>query len=310
MKHRFTQIGLMVPTIVLLAAVAACSSDKGTTSGQATGQATIQLADSGPTVETVNGEAVPQRLLEALGRARNLDIAKPEVRDRALKELANYVVAAQAARDEKLMSDPDFAAQVEVLRLQAISTATVTEFQKRAQVDDAALHDEYEKQIARNSQPIYNFSQIVFRNQADAIKAAAEIVAGKTFEKVADTRKTEVLQTRTLTNVRAAQLPEGLAKALEAMKPGETSKVPVQTPLGWLVVRLDATTARPQPTFDDLKENLRRAALKRAGEERMMKLRADAKITRTEPAPSSSQTGTPATPAAKPEADDAAKPKN
>lgn len=305
MKPRFTQAGLMVPTIVLLAATAACSSDEGGSSGQST----IQLADSGPTVETVNGEAVPQRLLEAFGRARNVDIAKPEVRDRALKELANYVVAAQAARDEKLMNDPDFAAQAEVLRLQAISTATVAEFQKRAQVDDATLRAEYEKQVARSSQPIYNYSQIVFRNQADAAKAAAEIATGKTFEKVADTRKNEALQARTLTNVRAAQVPEPLAKALEAMKPGEISKVPVQTALGWLVVRLDATTSHPPPAFEDVKENLRRAALKRAGEDRMMKLRADAKVTRAEPAPPSSQTSTSA-PAAKPPADDAAKPKN
>lgn len=307
MKPRFTQAGLMVPTIVLLAAMAACSSDKGAGGGQST----IQLADPGPAVETVNGEAVPQRLLEAFGRARNVDIAKPEVRDRALKELANYVVAAQAARDEKLMSDPDFAAQAELVRLQAISTATVAEFQKRAQIDDATLRAEYEKQVAaRSSTPVYNFSQIVFRNQADAVKAASEIAAGKTFEKVADAHKKDVVQTRTLTNVRTAQLPQGLTKALEAMKPGETGKVPVQTPLGWLVVRLDATTVQPPPAFEDVKESLRRFALKRAGEDRMMKLRAGAKITRAEPAPSSSQAETPASTAAKPQADDAAKPKN
>jgi len=306
MKHRFAQAGVMVPTIMLLATMAACSSDKGGGSGQST----IQLANPGPTVETVNGEAVPERLVAAFGRARNLDLSKPGVRDRALTELANYVVAAQAARDENLMSDPDFVAQVEVLRLQAISTATVAEFQKRAQVDDATLRADYEKQVARTSQPVYNFSQIVFRSQADAAKAASEIAAGKTFEKVADAHKNEVLQTRSLTNVRTAQLPEAVAKTLDAMKPGEISKVPVQTPLGWLVVRLDATTAHPQPAFEDVKENLRRFALKRAGEDRMMKLRTEAKITRAEPTPATSQADAPASTAVKPEANDAAKPKN
>jgi len=305
MKPSFTQAGLLVPTIVLLAAMAACSSATGSAV-----QPTIQLTDGGPTVETVNGEAVPEKLLDAFARSRNIDLGKPDARDRALKELANYVVAAQAARDEKFVNDPDFAALAEVSRLQAISAATVAEFQKQAQVDDAALRAEYDRQIARNPQPIYDFSQIVFRNQADATKAAAEIAAGKTFEKVADAHKKDALQTNKLMRMPTAQLSQPLAKALAAMKPGETTKAPVQTPLGWTVARLDGTTARPQPTFEDMKEGLRRSAMKRAGEARMMKTRADAKITRAEGQPALAQPAAPTPTPVKPAADDAAKPKN
>jgi peptidyl-prolyl cis-trans isomerase C len=311
MKPSFTQAGLLVQAIVLLAAMAACSSDKGGGGAVGSGaQPTIQLADGGPTVETVNGEAVPERLLNAYARSRNLDLDKPDTRDRALKELANYVVAAQAARDEKFLNDPDFAALAEVSRLQAVSAATVAEFQKQAQVDDAALRAEYDKQIARNPQPIYDFSQIVFRNQADATKAAAEIAAGKTFEKVADAHKKDALQTNKLVRMPTTQLSQPLAKALAAMKPGETSKAPVQTPLGWTVVRLDATSARPQPTFEDMKEGLRRTVVKRAGEARMVKARADARITRAEGQPPLSQPAAPTPIPVKPAAEDAAKPKN
>ena len=311
MKPSITQAGLLVQAIVLLAAMAACSSDKGSGSVAVSGaQPTIQLADGGPTVETVNGEAVPERLLNAYARSRNLDLGKPDARDRALKELANYIVAAQAARDEKFLNDPDFAALAEVSRLQAIAAATVAEYQKQAQVDDAALRAEYDRQIARNPQPIYDFSQIVFRNQADATKAAGEIAAGKTFEKVADAHKKDALQTNKLMRMPTATLSQPLAKALAAMKPGETGKAPVQTPLGWAVVCLDGMTARPQPTFEDTKEGLRRSAMKRAGEVRMVKVRTDAKITRAEGQPPLSQPAAPTPTPVKPAADDAAKPKN
>jgi peptidyl-prolyl cis-trans isomerase C len=310
MKQSYKQAGLIALPIVLLAAIAACSHDTGVTSVSG-GNSTIQLADAGPTVETVNGEAVPQRLLDALARTRNLDISKPEMRDRALKELANYVVAAQAARDEKFLKDPDFAAQAEVLRLQALSAATVAEFQKRAKVDDAVLHAEYDKMAARTGGSEYDFSQIVFRSQLEAAKAAGEIAAGKTFDKVSEAHKKDALQTRSLTRVRAGLLPESLAKALAAMKPGETDKVPLQTPLGWLVVRLDAVTPHAPPAFDDVKEGLSRSALKRSGEERIMKLRADAKVSLAEPAPSPPYAAAkPDAAAGKPAPVDAAKPKN
>lgn len=308
MKPSPSQVRLIALPIVLFAAMAACSRD---TSVAGSDHSTVQLANPGPAVETVNGEEVPQRLLDALARSRNWDLAKPEIRDRGLKELANYVVAAQAARDEKLLSDPDFAAMAEVLRLQAISAATVAEFQKRAKADDAALQAEYAKLVARTPGSEYDFSQIVFKSQPEAAKAAGEIAAGKTFDKVAEAHKKDALQSRALTHVRSAQLPEPLAKALAAMKPGETDKVPVQTPLGWHVVRLDAVTPHVPPAFDAVKENLSRSVLKRSGEERIMKLRADAKITRTEPAPPSAQDAAkPAAATGKPAPADAGKPGN
>ena len=122
-------------SLLLPAAMAACSGQKGASAGNAT----IQLADPGPAVETVNGEPVPLRLLDAFARSRNWDLTRPELHDRALKELTNYVVMAQAARDNKLTNDPEFAALAEVSRLQGLSAAANAEFQKQGQVDDATL---------------------------------------------------------------------------------------------------------------------------------------------------------------------------
>jgi peptidyl-prolyl cis-trans isomerase C len=302
MNRSFRQEGAMLALVLLLpTAMAACNSQK----GAGTGNAAIQLADPGPAVETVNGEPVPQRLLDALGRSRNWDLSRPELRERALKELTNNVLAAQAARDSKLASDPDFAALLEVNRLQTIAVATAAQFQKQGQIDDAALKAEYDKQTAKTSGTEYDFSQIIFRDQATASKTAADIAGGKQpFEKAFEAHKADALQTRTFSHIHATQMPESLAKAIEAMKPGETTKTPVQTPLGWHVVHLQAATPHmPQP-FEQVKESLRRSMLKRAGEERLMKLRAEAKITLTEPAP------TPAAAASKVSADDANKPKN
>ena len=118
---------------------------------RAADEGVIQLADPGPAVETVNGQPVPQRLLDALARARNWDLSKPEFRERALKELTGLVLVADAARDEKFANDPNFAATVELSRLQGISAASYAEFQKRAQIDESVLRAEYDKQTAKSA---------------------------------------------------------------------------------------------------------------------------------------------------------------
>jgi len=300
MKQSSRQGGTLV-AMLLAASLTACSSGAGDP------HSTIHLANPGPAVETVNGEEVPQRLLEAFAHARSWDLSRPELRERALKELTNHVLAAQAARDNKYMDDPDFAAQVEVSRLQGVAQATIAQFQKDSPLDDAALRAEYDKQVGKTSGTDYDFTQIVFSDEAAAKKDAAEIAGGKAFDKVLEAHKKDALQTRTFQHVRAAQMPESLAKALEGMKAGEVSKTPVQTPLGWHVVHLEAIVPHTPPPFEQVKEGMRRTMLKRTAEERVTKLRADAKIVPASPPPATA--AAPATPA-KPAADDAKKPQN
>lgn len=317
MKHSSSPCGVLLLALLMPVAMTACN---GSSSGNGAGNAhsTIQLANPGPAVETVNGEEVPERLLEAFAHARNWDLQKPELRARALKELTNYVLAAQAARDNKFMDDPDFAALVEVNRLQIVASATLAQFQKDGQIDDAVLRAEYDKQIGKTAGTDYDFTQIVFSDQAAAAKVAAEVAGGKPFEKVYDAHKKDALQTRSFQHVRLTQMPEPLAKAIEGMKAGDVSKTPVQTPLGWHVVHLETVTPHTPPTFEQVKESLRRTMQKRAGEDRLMKLRTEAKIvpplpaTSTPPPVNVVPMPPPTAPAAqtKPPADDAQKPKN
>jgi peptidyl-prolyl cis-trans isomerase C len=278
MSNKFANGSRLVLAVLSLAVLAGCGRSAGD-------GGVVQLADPGPAVETVNGQPVPQRLLDALARARNWDLSKPEFRERALKELTGLVLVAEAARDEKFASDPDFAAAVELSRLQGLSAASFAEFQKRAQVDDTVLRAEYDKQIAKSGGAEYDFSNMVFATEPEAIKAAGEVLAGKPFDQVLEEHKKDARQARSFNHVRVAQMPEPLAQALQSMKPGETTKVPVQTKFGWHVAHLTATTPYSPPPFDQVKDNLRRSLVKRAGDERVTKMREEAKIVLTDPPP-------------------------
>ena len=78
------------------------------------------------------------RLVDAIIHQRSWDPTRQDLRERATKEITNIVLTAQAAKKEKFTADPDFAAQVELGRLQALSNATAAAFRERAPFDEAA----------------------------------------------------------------------------------------------------------------------------------------------------------------------------
>ena len=174
MKRQMHVRRALLPALVMAAfALAGCGNQPGTTT--ASGSKTIQLDNPGPPAETINGEEVPMRLVDAIIHQRSWDPSRQDLRERALKEVTNIVLTAQAAAKEKFTADPDFAAQVELGRLQALSNATAAAFRERGAFDEAAARADYEKRVVAGGKPDYDFTQIVMRTQPEAAKVMADL---------------------------------------------------------------------------------------------------------------------------------------
>jgi hypothetical protein len=250
----------------------------GCAGGGASGDRLIQMGADLPVAETVNGTAVPQALLDAFARGRGADLSKPEQREQVLRVLADYVLLAEQAKQDNLFAKPQFAADIEVARLSALANATMTELQQQTPLTDEALKAEYDAQVARAGKFEYDFTQLLFSNEDDAIKASGEVLAGKPFTQVYDGWKQKAKQAKVFTRVRAEQLPEALSKTLSEMKNGEATHTPVKTQFGFHVLRLDIVNPFTPPPFDQVKENLRHTLALKVGQERLDKLKARAKI--------------------------------
>ena len=224
--------------LAVVLAVSACSGGKG--------HAISGLSSDLPRAETVNGEAVPLLLLELLAKERTLDLAEPAQRAQALNELTDYVLLAQAARKENYAADPQFAAEVELNRLQGVANATVTRFRSDVHVDDSVLETEYQQQLERAGNSEYDFSQLLFDSEDEALAVAGEAV-DKPFNEVFDEWGKKAKQARAFSRVRLSQLPEPLAKVLATLKSGETSKLPVHTDFGWHVVHVGTVSPFTPP---------------------------------------------------------------
>lgn len=274
-----------IVTALGLAALAGCSS-------HGSDNRIVQLPAGEPAVETVNGTAVPTSLLDAVAKQHNLDPAKAPQRDKALALVADMVLLAQAAQRENFSADAGFRAQVEAVRLQGVADAAFVQFQQRTPISDAMLKAEYDNQVAHAGKLAYDFSQLLFDNEADALKAEGDVLSGKPFDRVFDAWRSKAKQARVFTRVRLDQVPEALAKALAALHNGESTKAPVKTEYGWHVVHLDIVNPYSPPPFDQVKEGIRRGMLLKIGRERLDKLKQQAKIDY----PAGAEPAAPATP--------------
>lgn len=215
----------------------------------------------------VDGKPVSRELLAAVARGRALSADDPAQHERVLRELLDYVLLAQAARREGAEADATFAADVEVARLQGVANAMLGWYARRHPISDEQLRTEYEAQVAKAGTSSYDFGQLLFDKEADAVAAAGELAAGKAFDKVADAWRAKAQQAQAYRGVHLAQLPSPeLAQALQALKPGEATKVPIKTRFGYHLLGLVAVNPFTPPAFDQVKEELRRTLAARQNE--------------------------------------------
>lgn len=255
----------------VLVAIAGCSSN-------GADNRVIQMPAGGAVVETVNGTPVLQSLLDAVAEAHRLDATQPKQRDQALTLTTDFVLLAQEAQRQNFAADPKYLARVEAARLQGVADAAFAQFRQGTPINDTMLKAEYDNQVTRAGTIAYDFSQLLFDDDDDALKAEDDIVSGKPFDKVFDAWRAKAKQARRFTRVLPDQLPPELAKALAELHNGDSTKTPVKTEYGWHVVHLDIANPYTPPPFEQVKDGIRRNMQMKIGRERLDKLREQAKI--------------------------------
>jgi peptidyl-prolyl cis-trans isomerase C len=261
---------LLLPCVLILTS---CSPG-----GNSTDSRVIQLPADAQIAETVNGTPVPHTLLEAIARGHNLHLDKPDQREQALKLTTDLVLIAQAAQRENFVADPQFRADVEAARLKGVADAAIETFEQQTPLGDEVLKAQYDTEVGQAGKFEYDFSQLLFANDDDALKATGDILAGKPFSEVFEAWHSKAKQAKTFSRVRLDQLPKELAQTLSALKNGETTRVPVKTEFGWHVIHLDIANPFTPPPFEQVKAGIRRSMLLKMGQQRLEKLREQAKV--------------------------------
>ena len=232
---------------------------------------------------SVNGVIIPQSHFEAMNKEREAtgQPATPEVGNAIREELISREVLSQAARKKGLDKDATVAAQMDMARQAVLIRAYFDDFVKANPVTDAQLKSNYEQFVAQMGDKEYKARHILVDKEDEAKTIIASLKRGDAFEKLAKEKSKD-----TGSKDNGGDLDWGPAgryvpefgNAMKALQKGQTSDVPVKTPFGFHVIRLDDSREMKVPKYDEVKDNLRQRAQQEQVSKLVQELKSKAKI--------------------------------
>ena len=238
-------------------------------------------------VATVNGVPITQGLLNLNLKAVTNQGQKdtPELRQAIKEDLINKELIAQEATRLGLAKEIDFPDQVAQLKQNLLLQAFLEDYFKKNPITDAKMREEYDRQrklMGEGSNATqYRLSQIVVSTETDAIDLIRRIQKGELFGKLAQEYSIDAAskaQGGSLGWVLPGQVIPAVSGALPSMGKGTVSANPIQTPVGWVIIKVDDKRPFKVPSFDEAKPQLRQALVQQYIAESVKTLRANARI--------------------------------
>lgn len=241
MKHRHSTAGFAA-TLLLLTAC-----------GQA---GTPGAAESGPSVATVNGQAVSASLFDLyIGTVTQqpAEDVPAEQKTELLDQLVAMRLAADAAQKAGLDKDDAVLAQMELTRLNVLADAQFKKYLEDNPVTDAEVQAEYDTQVAampKAGGQEYNASHILVDSKTTADGIIAELKAGGDFAKIAQEKSKDGSKDNggNLGWFTPETMVKPFSDAVVALEKGKYTEAPVESQFGWHVILLnDSRVGAPPP---------------------------------------------------------------
>lgn len=241
MKHRHSTAGFAA-TLLLLTAC-----------GQA---GTPGAAESGPSVATVNGQAVSASLFDLyIGTVTQqpAENVPAEQKTELLDQLVAMQLAADAAQKAGLDKDDAVLAQMELTRLNVLADAQFKKYLEDNPVTDAEVQAEYDTQVAampKAGGQEYNASHILVDSKTTADGIIAELKAGGDFAKIAQEKSKDGSKDNggNLGWFTPETMVKPFSDAVVALEKGKYTEAPVESQFGWHVILLnDSRVGAPPP---------------------------------------------------------------
>jgi peptidyl-prolyl cis-trans isomerase C len=238
-------------------------------------------------VASVNGAPITQGLLNLTIRALvgQGQADSPELRQAVKNDLINKELVAQEATRLGLANSIDFPDQIAQLRQNLLLQAFLESHFKKNPITDAQLREEYDRQRKlmgdASSAFQYRVSQIVVSTETDAMDLIRRLQKGELFGRLAQEFSLDTAskaQGGSLGWMMTGQVIPAVANVLPSMAKGAITAKPIQTPAGWVILKLDDKRAFKIPTFEESKPQLQQALVQQYLGQAIQALRNNAKI--------------------------------
>jgi peptidyl-prolyl cis-trans isomerase C len=243
-----------------------------------------KVAEAGKTEEaiaTVNGAPITEQQLQTYMFGRQS--AQPDVppdRQAALNELIKLEVIKQQAEKEGIDKRPLVKAELNWQRTNLLVDTLMRERVSDMSFTEKELKNEYKTQVAKLSKREYKAKHILTKTREEAEKIIEKLNHGADFVKLSEAQSTapSAPQGGDLGWFSPTTMVPPFAKAVEKLKEGEYTKVPVKTRFGWHVILLEDIRETQPPAYAEVKDRLKNILTSQALDSYINKLRADANV--------------------------------
>lgn len=233
----------------------------------------------------VNGKQISEALLEQNVKDNVAQGVKdsPELRRALVTELVNRELLSQDANKKGLDSNAEVKLQLEQLRQNFLADLALNEYFSKNPVKEEQLKAEYDLQLKSlgdvSGLQQYKLSQILLADEASAKKALLRLKK-ESFDKVAKEVSIDETKSRggEIGWVLPNQILPALANVMVNLGKGSVSVMPIQTPNGWHIIKVEDKRAFKAPSYEESKNRIMVAITQKMRNEYIAQLRKDAKI--------------------------------
>ncbi len=245
---------------------------------------------------SVNGKVIPPARFEYFVKQRAAQTASgqgqqgpaadsPEFMAAVKDDLINRELLTQEAERTGLDKNPDIAVQLELARQQILAKAALDDYMKKNPVKDDMLKTEYERIKSNLGDREYKVSHILVEKEEDAKDIIGQLKKGADFEKLAKEKSKDSGskgEGGKLDWANKNMFPKSFSDAMIKLTKGQTTAEPIKNQIGnqtgYHVIKLDDVRPLKPPSFDEVKENMRRGATQQSVVKLVGELRKSAKI--------------------------------
>jgi len=241
-----------------------------------------KLVDSAHVMAVVNGKPLTAGELDEWSKilSPGQDMAVEQHRLQTLRALISLQAFTDAALAEKLDETPDFKKRMEIMRKSTLQQIHVD--RKIMQpVSDNELKARYEKEIAAlQKEPEIHARHILVKTREEADVLLKRLSKGEDFEKLAKEKSTDGSASLggDLGYFTKGQMVKPFEDAAFALKTGEYTRTPVETPFGWQIIKVEEVREKEPPSFEDAKLYIQNLIMRERYEALQKKVLAGLKI--------------------------------
>ena len=247
--------------------------------------ATLRAQDSDPVIARANGVDIRQSDLafadEEIGGNVPAQMTPEQKREYLITYLADVIVLAQAAEQQRLGDKPEVQHQVAFERNKVLMEALLRNAGKAALTDDA-MHKVYDEAVKKmTSEEEVHARHILVASEDEAKAIEAQLKGGADFAAIAKEKSKDpgAANGGDLGYFTKDQMVPEFAEAAFKLDKGQISD-PVHTQFGWHIIKVEDKRIKPTPTFDQVKGQIENFVTHRAQAELVDNLRKSAKIER------------------------------